>query len=44
MPKQASIGDTANLEEAVIDRILKLIHAIELTPAQRKEFLQRVAL
>jgi hypothetical protein len=44
MPKHASIGDAANLEEAVKDRILELIHAIQLTPAQRKELLQRVAL
>jgi hypothetical protein len=44
MPKQANIGDTANLEEAVIACILELIHAIQLTPAQRKELLRRVAL
>jgi hypothetical protein len=44
MPKQANIGDTANLEEAVIDRTLELIHAIQLIPAQRKDLLWRVAL
>ncbi|HSL05404.1 MAG TPA: hypothetical protein VK901_17890 [Nitrospiraceae bacterium] len=43
MPKPADIGDTANLEKAVIDRILELIHAIKLNPAQRKELLRRVA-
>jgi hypothetical protein len=44
MPKQANIGDTAHLEEAVIDRILELIHAIQLIQAQRKELFRRVAL
>jgi hypothetical protein len=34
MPNHADIGDTANREEAVIDRILELIHAMQLTPAQ----------
>lgn len=34
----------ANLEEAVMDRILELIHAIQFTSSQRKELLRRVAL
>ena len=44
MPKQANVGETAKLEEAVIDRMLELIHAIQFTPAQHKELLRRVAL
>lgn len=41
---QVDICDIASLEEAVIDQILELIHAINLTPAQRKDLLRRAAL
>jgi hypothetical protein len=34
MPKPAEIGDTANREEAFMDRILELNNAIQMTPAQ----------
>jgi hypothetical protein len=44
IPKPAEIGDTANREEAVIDRILELNNAIQMTPAQRIEVLRQVAL
>jgi hypothetical protein len=44
VPTQANIGDSANLEEAVMDRILDLIQATQFTPAQRKALLRRVAL
>ncbi len=38
MPKQASIGDTANLEEAVTDRILELIHPFSSLRPNAKNF------
>ena len=40
MAKQANIGDTANLEIAIIDRFLELIHAIRVNLAHRKELVR----
>jgi hypothetical protein len=37
MNPHTDIHDRGNLEEAVIDPILELIHALKMMPAQHKE-------
>lgn len=44
MTQRTDMVDTANLEEAVIDRMLGLIHAIKLNPSQGRELLRRVTM